>query len=142
MGVVAKIIEIEESGTNENIVVWVNFKVDGVDFVTIDKQGNPNIRNGINVWGFHTRAERLAGKTNQQIKDWLRLNVETQCNNLILARFKQNANATLIADKMSAAIGYELTVEEAVLELDSNFDGTVDTRWTVKTDGTYIEEII
>jgi hypothetical protein len=53
------------------------------------------------------------------------------------------ANDTLIKSKVfTDMVGHTVTVTEAKLQVDDNFDGKPDTELTVKTDGTYTEKAI
>lgn len=86
--------------------------------------------------------KNTVGKTDQEIIDWIKTNVRYQMDRYIEAQFRKNNNAVTVANRLQALIGQEMSKDSAILQFDANNDGTVDTQWEVKEDGTYIETSI
>ena len=137
----AELVHVEE-GTNNNITLWVNFKVDGVDTIWLDKNKQPLIRNGKNVWPYTMGWWNLSGKTNQQILQWIKVNIEHQCDNLIKKKYREVTVDSTISTKLINLVGTTLTKETATIDMDTNNDGTKDLRIELSTDGTYTETVI
>jgi len=83
--------------------------------------------------------QNTAGKTNQEILNWIDVNIKYQCDRYIEAEFRKKANDTIIKDKLQTLINKQVTKDSADLLFDTDNDGTPDIKWVIKQDGTYIE---
>jgi hypothetical protein len=86
--------------------------------------------------------KNVVGKTNQEILNWIKINVEYQCDRYIEAEFRKKVNPSIIQQKLPALIGKEYIKDSAILQFDTNKDGVADKEWEIKIDGTYIEKEI
>lgn len=86
--------------------------------------------------------QNVIGKTDEEIIKWIDSNINYQCERHIEADFRKKENLKVIKNKLISLIGKKYTKETADLLFDLNRDGINDIKLTVKTDGTYVENII
>jgi len=86
--------------------------------------------------------KNIAGKTDQEITDWVDINIDYQIDRYIETDFRKNVNDSIIQQKLQSLVGKEYTKKSAILEFDINNDGIADTEWTIKQDGSYVEKSI
>ncbi len=138
-GTSAEIISVEQD-TRKSIVIWVQYKVDGIE-VEYYENGSLKKIDGKCVAPFYMQYSNAVDKTPVELEEWVKVNIEFQCDNLIKAKFYDITNAELIASTISKKIGQQYSKEEAEVVFDIDNDGIVDKKWTVKTDGTYVEAV-
>ena len=81
--------------------------------------------------------KNYVGKTNAEIVAWIKNNIEYQCDRYIEAEFRKKSNQQAITDKLNTLTGKSFTKTTADLLFDTNNNNLIDTKWTVKTDGSY-----
>lgn len=86
--------------------------------------------------------KNVVGKTNQEILQWIKVNVDFQIDRYIEAEFRKKVNLDIIQNKLSTFIGREYIRDTATLQFDTNNDGQADYEWDVKTTGEYVEKTI
>lgn len=130
MAITAEIIEIQETpDILKNIIIWVCFKDgDGIE-IPFDQGGQPVIIQGKNCWPLYGRYENFLGKTDAQILEWIRVNVEHQIGNIIQAIAKPVINQSLIGTILPKLVSTKFSKESVTLDLDGIIV-------TIKPDGT------
>lgn len=127
-------------GEDKNISVWVQYKLDGIEI----ESNYPKIDDKF-VYRFRIRYTNLVGKTNNQIRTYIRNQIERHCENIIKNRFAELRNEADLNDRISkigGIIGSSLTKNSAFIDFDTDQDGANDTRWEVFTNGNYTETTI
>jgi hypothetical protein len=110
-------------------------------YVWIDIQYNIDGRVILNAYPFDMK--NYAGKTNAEFFQWIKTNVEYQCDRYIEAEFRKKKNQSEIITKLNTLLlNKSMTKQNAELTFDKNNDGIDDLKWTIKTDGTYVETAV
>lgn len=120
MSVTAEVIKVEDSAdANKNLVVWVQFKNDGVE---IPQQ---NTINGKQCWRLWIREVNLIGKDLSKKREWVQINIENQIENYILAIARTKVNNDLVVGDLGKMVGDIYSKDYAVTEYTPGYPSKV-----------------
>jgi hypothetical protein len=125
----------QEIDPNGNIIVYTNFKVDGVDVPS----PYPKI-DGKSVKATRYSWANFYGMTDKQIADFIKADLERNCEGMAQQVYSKKENEKLINDISAMTISG--SVDGAVVKLDTDKNGLPDKELTLKTDGTKTEKTI
>lgn len=133
-GVVGTIIDVSQDEQGA-IVVKTNYVLDGVEV-----QSRYPTLNGQYYWVTRYNVDKFAGMTDAQVKTYILKDLQAFAQNLITKTFFQKANFSYTQAKANALIGTTGTVTTAEVLVDTNADNVPDTKWIVKSDGSYTSQ--
>lgn len=124
-----------ERDPRDNMIIWVCFSENNIEIPF--HQGIEILKySGHKVWPLVARFQNFIGKTQTQINEWIRINIESQIGNIIQAKNtdKLNKEIEVVFDKLIGTTFQKDTVE---IEADFNNDGIFEAVLMLKSDGTY-----
>ena len=122
----------------ENVNATITgFKVADRDYIWIQVEYDLNGVKVIN--NYPMDFKNIVGKTPQEIKNWIDINIQYQCDRYIEAEFRKKVNANIILNKLQSLTNTTYTKNTTDLLFDTNNDDKPDKKWTVKMDGAYVE---
>ena len=128
--------------SNGSIVIKTQYKIDGVEVESRYPQ-----EGGKYYWVTRYSKQNFAGMDATQIQARIDKDIQAFGESLILKPFQEEqrqalktANTAFYNISLTSIVGHKVTVTEAKMIVDTNFDGVQDKEWTVKTDGTKNEK--
>jgi len=119
MVITAEIIDVQETTDKmKNIIIWVCFKDEGGNEIPFDQDGQPVIIKGKSCWPLYSRFENFIGKTDIQIEEWVKINIEHQIGNIIQAMAKPSINQFLVSTTLLKIVGKTFSKKDVTLDLD------------------------
>lgn len=137
--ITAEIIDVDEDNI-KNLVIWVSFKNDGVEYIwnTVNENhiSTTLIRKGRNVWPLYAGLHNFLGKTEEEKTRWIQLNIEAQIGNLIKEKVKPAINPEVISN-IKGRVG--MTFSKDTVDVEIKISDTAEKRTiAVKDDGTWV----
>ena len=132
----AEVVKVERDEGN-NIRVWTQYKVDGVEV----KSRYPKI-DGKHVFCSRYAIHNFAEMTDAEIKAYILDDIGSHTKVLIRNAFVEKANTDVLENHLSGIVGAKVSNTTATIKLDTDKDGAADVKWTVKSDGTHTSESI
>ncbi len=120
-----------------NIRVWTQYKIDDIEV----KSQYPK-KDGKHVFCSRYQVVNFAGMSDAQIKERILKDVSDHTKGLIRKTFIKKASEDIFNTHLDSIINSTVENSETTFNVDSNQDGTIDKKWTVKSDGTKTEEDI
>lgn len=127
---------------NGNIVIKTQYKIDGKEV----ESRYPKDEQDRYYWVTRYSIQNFANST---VSDRIDQDLKAYANQLITKPFQdeqranlQKANADFYNDSMKDIVGHKITVTEATMNIDKDFDGKIDTELTVNTLGEKVEKDI
>lgn len=115
--VVGEIISIDRDA-NDNIRVWTQYKIDGVEV----KSNYPKI-NGKAVYATRFAAHNFAGLSDSQIEARILRETKAHSKNLIKQEFIKktiSTNDDIYSNHLKTLVGKSITVDKAEIRIDDN----------------------
>ena len=131
--VTAKIVGVDKD-ENGNIRVKTQYKIDGVEV----KSPYP-LENGISYWITRYSVQNFSGMNKTQIFTRIKKDIISFEKHLIIKKYLELANHDFISISQDL-VNVTDTQSIASVYVDTDNNGTLDTEWVLKTDGTRIEK--
>jgi len=121
---------------NGNIIFYTNYTIDGVDMPS----KYPKIDGKTNMV---TRASytNFVGMTDEQIEARILSKVQEYVDAVVGREYAKKKNLEILEGNLSTIIGKEVTASSTEKLVDTTGDGELDTKWTLRADGTRDEEV-
>ena len=120
---------------NGNIEVHTQYKIEGAEVQTRYPQENGKYY-GVTRYV----ASSFGNMNNPQIKSRILTEIEDQVNALGIESFMKKENKEITDNKLGGLVGSTILQEQFNLGVDNDGDHKVDQIWTVKSDGSKIDE--
>lgn len=132
--VIATILDVSQDANTGAIVVKTNYVVDGEQVVS-----RYPVLNTKYYWVTRYNVDNFAGMTDLEVKNYILKDLKSFAENIIKQKYLSKANFSYSQSKANLLIGTSGTISTAEILVDTNADNIVDTKWTVKSDGTRTE---
>lgn len=122
---------------NGNIEVHTQYKVDGIEVQSRYPQ-----ENGKYYWVTRYDSHNFGDMNDEQIKQRILADVESQSESLIAQTFKKKENQKIVDGKLGTLVGAKITKTQAEVSVDNDGDNKADEVWTVDTEEKISEKAI